>query len=136
MSVKVRHAGSWIFVVLLVGGCGARTESELARVVSPDAKVSASLVQIDPGGGATVASSNYVYLNEVGHGRSNTANFEGYSCGPVSIEWKSNRELEIAYPEGCRIRKFQNQWWASVDPSSPRMVELVLRRVTARESET
>ena len=49
-------------------------------------KVSASLVQIDPGGGATVAFSNYVYLNEVGRDRSNSANFEGYSCGPVSLE--------------------------------------------------
>jgi hypothetical protein len=52
----------------------------------------------------------------------------------VSIEWENNQELEIAYAAGCRIRKFENQWWSSTDPTSARMVEVVLRRVNTTNS--
>jgi hypothetical protein len=134
VSPKVHSASSLIVFAALSAGCGPRTESELARATSPDGKVVASLVQVDPGGGATVAFSDYVYLNEAGRDRRKTANFEGYSCGPVSIDWKDNQELEIAYAAGCRIRKFENQWWTSTDPTSARMVELELRRVDTQKS--
>jgi len=128
MFQKIKYASLFIYAAVLVAGCGARTEKELSRSTSPDGSLVSYLVQVDPGGGATVAFSNYVYLSEAGHDRSKTANFEGYSCGPLSVAWKDNQRLEITYPAGCRIRRFENQWWSGSDTSA-RMVELILRRV-------
>jgi hypothetical protein len=125
------HYGRWLIcAAVLITGCGARTETELSQSPSPDGSVVAYVVHVDPGGGATVAFINYVYLSEAGHHRSKTANFEGYSCGPLSVAWKGSQRLEITYPAGCRIRRFDNQWWTS-PATSARMVELVLRRVEA-----
>lgn len=128
---RTQFARFLICAAVLVAGCGARTETELSRSPSPDGKLVAYVVHVDPGGGATVAFINYVYLSEAGHDRNKTANFEGYSCGPLSVAWKDSQRLEIAYPAGCRIRRFDNQWWTS-SGTSPRMVELMLRRVEAQ----
>jgi hypothetical protein len=128
---KIQYGRLLICAAMLVAGCGAGTETELSRSPSPDERVVVHVVQVDPGGGATVAFINYVYLSEAGRDRSKTANFEGYSCGPLSVAWKDNQRLEIAYPAGCRIRRFDNQWWTS-SGASARMVELILRRVEAQ----
>lgn len=79
---RTQFARFLICAAVLVAGCGARTETELSRSPSPDGKLVAYVVHVDPGGGATVAFINYVYLSEAGHDRNKTANFEGYSCGP------------------------------------------------------
>jgi hypothetical protein len=128
---RIQFATLLICAAVLLAGCGARTETELSRSPSPDGSVVAYVVHVDPGGGATVGFINYVYLSEAGHDRSKTANFEGYSCGPLSVVWKGSQSLEITYPVGCRIRRFDNQWWTS-SGTSARMVELMLRRVEAR----
>jgi hypothetical protein len=128
---KIQYGRLLICAAVLIAGCGARTETELSRSPSPDGRVVAYAVHVDPGGGATVGFINYVYLSEAGHDRSKSANFEGYSCGPLSVAWKDSQRLEIAYPAGCRIRRFDNQWWAS-SGASARMVELILRRVEAQ----
>jgi hypothetical protein len=128
---KIQYGRLLICAAVLAAGCDAGTETELSRSPSPDGRVVAYVVQVDPGGGATVEFINYVYLSEAGHDRSKTANFEGNSCGPLSVAWKENQRLEIAYPAGCRIRRFDNQWWTN-SGTSARMVELILRRVEAQ----
>ncbi len=125
--------GAWANLLLvcstiLIASCGVQTETELARITSPDKKVVALLLQVDPGGGATVAFTTYVYLNKGCEDVLRHANFEGYSCGPVSIDWKDNKTLQIVYYAGCHIRTFDNQWWARSGGESPREVELVLKR--------
>jgi hypothetical protein len=106
----------------------------LARAISPDGKVIASLVRVDPGGGATVGFLDYIYLNEAGSERSKTANFEGYACSSLAIKWKDDQTLEIAYAARCRIRQFENQWWGETHLGRARSVELVLRRVETGNS--
>jgi hypothetical protein len=113
---------------LLLHGCGTRTETELAKSSSPDKTTVASLVQVDSGGGATVGFITDVYLSEAGKDRGKSPLFSGYSCGPVSITWEDDRTLQIHYQSHCHITKFENEWWTGTDTTSPRMVELVLKR--------
>jgi hypothetical protein len=75
----------------LLAACGTRIEEELARTSSPDMKLVATLVQVDPGGGATVGFTTDVYVNEAGLESRKHPQFEGYSCGPVSISWMENQ---------------------------------------------
>jgi hypothetical protein len=132
---KIQKTRLIVCASVLIAGCGQRTEKELSRATSPDGTVVASVVQVDPGGGATVAFSTYVYLSEAGHGRSRKANFHGYSCGPLSVAWKDGQVLEVAYPQRCRILEFNNEWWTYTNSTDARMVELVLRRVETQPNQ-
>jgi hypothetical protein len=123
-----KSAVGFIGVVLLLGACGARTETELTRASSPDKQIVALLVQVDPGGGATVGFTNYVYLAQAGQAAGKTAQFAGYSCGPMHIEWKESRTLQVTYQPHCHITQFNNEWWTGSDASTAQMVELVLKR--------
>ena len=123
-------------LALVLGSCGTRTEKELSSSSSPDKKLVASLVQVDPGGGATVGFVTDVYLHEVGRDSSGRkhSQFEGYSCGPVSIAWKDDQTLQITYRQHCHILAFDNEWWVGLNTDSARMVELVLIREEASNS--
>jgi hypothetical protein len=118
-------------MAILLSACGARIETEVARASSPDKKLVALLMLEDPGGGATVAFIHYVYLSEAGRDDRKNALFEGYSCGPMRIEWTENRTLQVTYQPHCRITKFNNEWWTGSDVSTAQMVELVLKREDA-----
>jgi len=128
MKSKYIGCGGLACVVLLLSACGARSEKELARLNSPDGKLVALLLQVDPGGGATVGFTNYVYLNPAAQDSRRHPLFEGYSCGPMSIAWVDDKTLKLTYYSHCHITKFDNEWWTGSDVSSIRVVELVLER--------
>jgi hypothetical protein len=124
---KLSYAGLFACLVW-VSACGIRTEEELARTSSPDKRIVATVVRVDPGGGATVGFTIDVYVNEAGEVNRKHPQFEGYSCGPVSAVWQDNQILQITYWSGCHIYTFDNKWRTGKGIDSLRVVELVLNR--------
>jgi hypothetical protein len=114
--------------MLLLAGCGERTETETADMLSPNKGTIAVLLQVDPGGGATVGFTTEVYLAEAAKPNQRDLQFKGYSCGPVSIAWQDNQILKISYWPHCHILSFDNAWYPRSEPMSTERVELVLER--------
>jgi hypothetical protein len=125
--IQQGSAGSAL-ILLLLTGCGERTETEIARVVSPNKKAVATALQVDPGGGATVGFTIEVYVAETSKPDHRDLQFKGYSCGPVSIAWEDDRILKVSYWPHCHILSFDNAWYPRSEPVSTDRVELVLER--------
>ena len=115
-----------LLLACLVAGCSAE-QKELCRIVSPDQKLVAVLMESLTGG----AVHENIYVNDQGIPLSlDKSVFSAVGCDHLSFEWANDYTLQIHYETTCVINQFTNRWSRPSDVAvgRPNPIEIVLIR--------
>lgn len=132
--VAATRTASAVAVALFIAACSTQ-RSELARVVSPDQTVVATLVREDAGGAAG-SRVFYVYLARIGSTPSRDGpTFTAVRCEGISLTWHGNRRLDLRYQPLCDVRQFRNHWYADSVARDDQLLQPSVEVVLVRDTE-
>ena len=126
---SVTALGAAILLLAGLSGCSAE-RNELRRLVSPDQKLVAVLMEtISGGGGGSIHED--IYLNDQGIPLSlDKPVFSAVGCDHVRFDWANDFTLQIHYETTCTISHFTNRWDrpSNIAAGRPNPIEVILIR--------
>jgi hypothetical protein len=126
-----KHSTLGVSMLLLAALAGCSPEQkELRRLVSPDQKLVAVLMESMSGNAAGSVHED-IYVNDQGIPLNlDKSVFSGVGCDHLSFEWENDYTLQIHYETTCAIIQFTNRWSRPSDVAAGRLnpIEIILVR--------